>query len=313
MFLLNFEHNLQLAKDKCNGKYTEELTKKFYMLYPFTNENIGGYIQKFPLKNKSLLTIGSSFDQALNAILYQCKKITFLDICPNAKVYAYLKMACLLELEREEFCQFLRYKNYPKPFIDNPLLYNKRDYNKIWKTLRLLNDEAYLFWDELFNTFSPEVIRNSLFFNLEEDKQSALEMYNPYLRNTLLYQETKEKLKKAKIEFINADLFTVTLKKKFDTIWLSNLATYIESYEKIKKLILKMKPCLHENGKMLLCYLYDTEANQKYHAHSSFLYNLEETLAYFQEFHPQLFSFQGTYSIQFHNQTKDSILTLTKK
>lgn len=39
----------------------------FYTLYPFTTENINGYIDLFNLKDKSLLILGSSSDQAINA------------------------------------------------------------------------------------------------------------------------------------------------------------------------------------------------------------------------------------------------------
>ena len=52
----------------------------FDNLYSFTTENINGYINKFDLKDKSLLTVGSSSDQVLNAHFLGCNDITLIDI-----------------------------------------------------------------------------------------------------------------------------------------------------------------------------------------------------------------------------------------
>lgn len=59
------------AINKCESYYIEEdkKLKGFSKLYPFTTENIAGYIDNFNLKNKSLLTVGSSGDQVINAAL----------------------------------------------------------------------------------------------------------------------------------------------------------------------------------------------------------------------------------------------------
>ena len=63
----------------------------FQRLYPFTTENIAGYIDKFNLKGKSLLTVGSSADQVINAIYKGSKDITLYDVNIFAKYYYYLK------------------------------------------------------------------------------------------------------------------------------------------------------------------------------------------------------------------------------
>lgn len=72
---------------------------KFNRIYPFTTENIFGYINKFDLYNKSLLTIGSSSDQVINAAIYNCKDISVIDICPFTEFYFYLKKAAILYLK----------------------------------------------------------------------------------------------------------------------------------------------------------------------------------------------------------------------
>ena len=90
----------------------------FNTLYPFTTENIDGYMDLFDLKNKSLLTLGSSSDQAINAGIVGCQNVTIFDICPLTKLYYFLKLASLLSLEREMFLQFLCKTNYEKKIED---------------------------------------------------------------------------------------------------------------------------------------------------------------------------------------------------
>ena len=62
-----------------------DLENGFNKLYSFTTENIKDYISSFDLNNKSLLTVGSSADQAINAILNGCKDVTIMDINPFVK------------------------------------------------------------------------------------------------------------------------------------------------------------------------------------------------------------------------------------
>lgn len=52
----------------------------FNRLYCFTTENINEYIDRFNLEGKSLLTVGSSSDQVLNAHFLGCNDITLIDI-----------------------------------------------------------------------------------------------------------------------------------------------------------------------------------------------------------------------------------------
>lgn len=96
----NFEQYLKYDIDICEGKFVDKI---FAEIYPFTTENIYGYLNQFDLSNKSLLTLGSSCDQAINAIMHNCRDITVLDICPFTKFYFYLKKAAILSLSYEEF------------------------------------------------------------------------------------------------------------------------------------------------------------------------------------------------------------------
>ena len=224
-------------------------------IYPFTTENISGYIDKFNLKDKSLLTVGSSGDQVINAILKGCKDITLLDINPYTKFYYYLKVASIMTLNLDEFMLFLRYKDYPNIFEDNKNVFNIELWNKVKIVLRLIDYETYLFWDELFQTINPEKIRKRL-FSLDEYNSKLILNCNPYLKSKDLYEETRNKVKNIHPTFINSNIFNVDLKRKYDNIWLSNIGTSITKEEMIVKMTDNLVKFLNKEGLLLISYLY---------------------------------------------------------
>lgn len=77
----NFDKVLNCAIEMCEDKYVKwKYSGGFLRPYPFTTENISGYVKEFDLNNKSLLTLGSSGDQVINASLFNCKDIHVVDI-----------------------------------------------------------------------------------------------------------------------------------------------------------------------------------------------------------------------------------------
>ena len=87
---LNFEKNLYNASSICEGNFC--YISSFSRIYPFVTENVAGYIDYFDFENKSLLTLGSSGDQILNAFYNGARDITLFDINEYAKYYVYLKI-----------------------------------------------------------------------------------------------------------------------------------------------------------------------------------------------------------------------------
>lgn len=305
----NFETILMHAINKCDGMFVEDFTKDFQMLYPFTTENIAGYINNFNLSNRTLLTVGSSGDQIINGSLFDCKDIVSLDICPYAKFYIYLKISCLLELNKSEFLRFLTYKY--ETFRDNDLAFNNDIYKRLKSTLRLLNYESYLIWDELFSSFGGLDIRKELFY-FDENKVDVIIGCNPYLQSDILYDETKTKIKKTKLEFITDDVFKARIDRQFDSIWLSNIGTYISRHF-LKIMVDNISKNLNDNGLLLISYLYKTIRNTTYQQDWNPIYNLEKTCEILREYNPQLISFIGVDGIKFKDSTiKDSILVYRK-
>ncbi|MCI8575573.1 MAG: DUF3419 family protein, partial [Bacilli bacterium] len=296
---LGFEQLIKNAIDKCDGMFVDDIAKAFQLLYPFTTENINGYINYFKLYHKTLLTVGSSGDQIINASLFDCKDIVCLDICPYTKFYFYLKLSSLLELDRENFLSFLCYKY--KTFKDNKLAFHNSNYQKIKSTLRLLDYESYLFWDELFSNFKGLDIRKELFY-FDENKRDVIVKSNSYLQSNMAYDEVRRKIMKARIEFINDNILTSKIDRLFDVIWLSNIGTYLRR-PLVKVMVDKISKNLNDDGILLISYLYKTVKTTKYLQDWSPIYDLEKTFNILQEYIPKLISFIGVDGISFHDCT----------
>ena len=308
------EEALYTAKERREGNIIldEASMNGFEEIYPFTTENIAGYIDYFDLQDKSLLTVGSSGDQIINAAFKGAKDITLLDINPYAKYYYYLKAAGILELNLIDFNEFFRYNDYPKVFKYNKKVFDKASYKKIKSTLKSLDNDSYLFWDELFDMYQPDHIRFSLFSN-DEYGTSVLGKSNLYLQSENTYDETKTKLKELRPEFINEDIFKSNLTKNYDNIWLSNIACYLYQ-DKIKGMTDKFADKLAVDGKLLISYLYSIDMNTEYDDDWSPIYDLKNDLELLKEYSPIFHFFKGVNGIK-HNDDdiKDSVLIYQKK
>lgn len=73
----------------------------FQEVYPFTTEAISGYFPTINFKEKDVLTVGSSLDQAFNASLFGAKNIVVYDINRNTEEFYKLKREKILTVPRE--------------------------------------------------------------------------------------------------------------------------------------------------------------------------------------------------------------------
>ncbi len=230
----------------------------FFQLYSFTTENINGYMQFFELKDKSLLTVGSSSDQAINATLARCNDITVCDICPLTKYFYYLKLASLLVLNREDFLSFLCKKQCD--IECNKHLLSKSIFNRVKNTLKSLDYESYYIWEYLFINYDKKDMEK-LFRRDINDLESII-YCNRYLKNDYNYNHARETVINASIDFITEDITKLYINKTFDNIWLSNVAHYLNS-QGIDAMIKNCSRMLNDNGKMLLCYFFNTSMTIK--------------------------------------------------
>ncbi len=304
--------NLNNALLRCSNYYVDEKCGRFNKMYPFTTENISGYIDYFPLKDHSLLTVGSSGDQVINAIDKGCTDITLLDINPYSRYYYYLKVASLIIMNIDDFRLFLRFVDYPKKFQDNYNVFNKELFNKVTNELKFLDNDSYIFWNKLFSNFDPLLVREELFSKDESDDKS-LNLFNSYLNSTN-YKELKDKLEYIKPKFITGDLFLTEIKQKYDNIWLSSIGPFLRSFEKIKEMTDKMASLLNDNGLLLISYLYATTKVTPYESDYSLIYDLEKIYALLSDYQVELKTFLGVNFNSWNPKIiQDSILLCRKK
>ena len=257
-FMNNLEFNLMKAKSICDGKFI--YCEPYSRIYTFTTENINGYIKYFDLKNKSLLTVGSSGDQILNAYFYGARDITLFDINPYAKYYVYLKVAAILSLTYDEFqCFFF------KRGIDNNSnkdVFSPNLFNKMKLIMKELDYEAFYFFNELFSLYDDDTIRiRYSLFDDDEYRNVVIKNFNVYLRNEELYNKLKKKLYDIHFKYINGNIFEDNINLQYDNIFLSNLCT-ITNLKEFKELIKKLDfNNLKDNGSIMLGYLWDTNFN----------------------------------------------------
>lgn len=303
---------IRRALGRSQGKFVTIDADRFSWIYPFTTENINGYIDMFDLKDKTLLTVGSSGDQAINAILKDCKDITILDINPFTKYYFNLKKAALLVLTYEEFCRFFCYIDYPKVFKYNYDTFNIESYNKLKELLKQLDEESFVFWDTLFKHCNHEDIRKRLFEH-DEERLSVVKKMNLYLKNEDMFNKSKIKIKNIHPNFIEGNIFKIKLEKTYDNIFLSNIGAYYLQ-EEFKALIDKLSLNLNDNGKMLMCYLYRTKIDTEYREEWDPIYNLDKTFEVLGDYITNFESFQGTQGLKFEDENmKDSVLIYQKR
>lgn len=308
----NFANILEKAKEKCEDKKVYNEANSFGKIYPFTTENISGYIDLFNLKDRSLLTVGSSGDQIINAILKGCKDVTLLDINPFTKYYYYLKIACLLCLDKDTFMEFLHYQEHTTTFGANDYAFNYETFNKVKQTLAELDHESYLFWNELFKQFKPLEIRTNM-FEPDEYKIRAVIGCNNYLHDVKLYKDAQEKIMTVKPHFVYGDIFNVKFERKFDNIWLSNIGKYLNFLPAIREMVDITDGFLNDDGQLLICYLYDTMNKLEYNKGWPVIYNQERVNNVLKGFHPQIESFTGVIELMSEeNKSSDSIYVYKK-
>lgn len=300
---------LDSARYQCTGIGISEPINSFERLYPFTTENISGYIDLFDLENTSLLTIGSSSDQVINAALKGCTDITLLDICPYTESYYYLKTTAMQELDYEDFLKFLCHKGYYGKLLDNFHALSRKEYFKLREKLKETSRVSEEFWTQLLKEYKGTRIRQRI-FSLDEDSVETIKMCNPYLKDEKTYLEARDKIKGLKPKFITGNLKMIDIPGDYDNIWLSNYPAYLH-FNEIKELFEKTSP--HVKKKLLFSYLYGITETTMYHREWDDIYNLdriESEITSDLEFH----NFKGVKSSYFDPEySQDAVLIYQKK
>ena len=221
--------------------------ERFNSIYPFTTENIAGYMGDLDLNNKKIITVTGSADHIINAILKGSKEITTFDVNPLTKYYMDLKLASIKELSYEDFLDIFLYcfKNIDSRFVKG--LDIPEDSKKFW----VYNLESYL------NDW--ETLRESTLFNNNHFNPNSKYYQNLYL-NRENYNKVKQQLNGTSISFINTSLDRLELDKEYDYMFLSNISDYLKFMFKNNELKCYhnlLKEFLKRVKEIYFAYLYD--------------------------------------------------------
>ncbi len=254
---------LQTAMQVCSGKKASN--GLFATVYPFTTENIAGYINHFDLEGKSLLTVGSSGDQAINAILKGAREVAIIDINIYVKYYYYLKVAAILTLDLNEYTKFFESMFYGvrdwRTGRYTFAVLNEKILNKIMVALKELDYNSFNFWIQLFSKYGSEKIQRAL-FQYNHRKMKEIEDTCPFLTKKG-YSKTKDRIGSIHVTFMNQNILSPNIKGSYDNIWLSNIVSYLKPSE-IREAFAQMVPHLNSGGELLFSYIY---GNSSYRLH----------------------------------------------
>ena len=222
--------------------------ERFNSIYPFTSENIAGYMKGLDLTDKKVITVTGSTDHILNAILQGATEITTFDINPLTKPYMDLKISALKNLSYEDFVKLLLFES-------NMNL----DYSII-SSLDMSN-ESKIFWLEELSKFNNNGIelRNSSLFNTKYFNPYSKLWQNLYLEKSK-YNLLKQQIKDANITFINTSLKDLRVDEHFDYMFLSNISDYLslmynsDELRKYRNLLNEFKKRVNT---IYFAYLYD--------------------------------------------------------
>lgn len=259
--MANLEKDIKEAYDIACGYNKIEICTEYSKCFLNTSENIKGYMKYLNGDYKKALLPTSSGDHILEAMLSGITDITCYDVNNLAKYFAKLKLGAIKSLSKEEFLHYM-YED----------LLNKEILNYIKVNL---DDNTYLFWNELFDRCRKEDIYFRLFrlmgiydnngnvINHTDFSKYCAEKFTTYLEDNN-YKRVQEQLGNTKIEYIDSDILNLadSLDNIYDLINLTNIYEYIndnpykDGAEKFAKCVLSLINKLNNDGKILLTYLY---------------------------------------------------------
>ena len=261
------EGDLVIAEKVINDKLERDIWENYFSkIYPWTTENLSGYMPNYDYTESDVLTTGSSGDQILNLISCGAKNIRCLDINPFVQYYFNLKKALILTLSKEDFV---------KSFSNNngSIRMNQKMFDS---SKDKLDKYTYSFWNRLFNKYGFDRVVQGLFINNFSNKPVDITEYNCYLQGEN-YEKLKNRLNDVSIYFDNRNLNEIVHdRQEYDYMFLSNILDYIYNLKSLddnelrrlepvyRNFINLLSRLLKDNGKMFFHYFYDIANNYHY-------------------------------------------------
>lgn len=179
------------------------MVKMYQEVYPFTTEMISGYFEEIDFKDKTVLTVGSSLDQAYNALLLGAKKIVVYDINENVIKFGKLKRDLILSSPREDlYDKVLSLEEIPftKDVLNKQIVYKAnpylRDEESYQKLRRILEDDSkinYITGDLIqVNNLEGQLFDIIITSNVFQNIACFIGENNPYLKLKEIFELLKE-------------------------------------------------------------------------------------------------------------------------
>ncbi len=235
-------------------------------VYPFTTENLAGYMKNLNLENKKVLSITSSGDHILNSFYYGANRVVGFDINSLATLFAELKFTALRRLDFEGFKKYFLIENN-----------QSMDFGTYKVLRRDLSESCLSFFDNIYEDygFKGLDLRKGKLFNKRFDLDDLRIRTNPYLFSRYNFEKTKSNIQDKNIPLINSNIRALSprLEDNFDAIFLSNLADYSQqiypnnqnSFNSFcEKIILPLKKHLRNGGIICSAYVYDARVRESY-------------------------------------------------
>ena len=173
----------------------------FQKVYPFTTEDISGYLTQIDVENKKVLTVGSSGDQALNSLLLGAKEVTIFDINKTKEKFFKQKKDIILNSSREQLYQRIlnlkEFDYFEDIFLLSELekmnLYMNSDENYKKLQQKLINSKISFATGDIFDiknsdlkeyNFDVMILSNVMQYLQTQDDKVSEEVYNIYLSLT---------------------------------------------------------------------------------------------------------------------------------
>ncbi|MCR4284668.1 MAG: BtaA family protein [archaeon] len=227
-------------------------------VYPFTTENLAGYMPNLNLEGKKVLTVTGSADHMINSFLFGAEDVVCFDINTLATFFAELKIKALKRLDFEQFKRFF--------LLGDGGTMDFKVYSSIRNELSL---GCVRFFDGVYriNEMDGEEVRRSKLFNKRFDIDKLRIRSNPYLHSEEQYEAVRARVK-SEVKLINSSAKDLASKldEEFGVVMLSNLADYTQSMfphspnhlERFcRKIVSPIRDHLSQGGVICGAYVYD--------------------------------------------------------
>ena len=239
--------------------YSDETNYTLGKAFAISNEALGNFFDGLNLKGKKVLTVGSSGDQAINAILSGSKDVTIIDGNVFARPFIEYKLAMIKVFDFETF--------------DNLFIKQEAfEWQTYAKISHLLSPRVQQFWDSLmldqnfepaWGDFGAKTIKDNMLIVDHRDRHSA------FYKDKRTYNKLQKLLNSedVRVRYINADFcdFPKVVDQKYDFIYLSNIYDYFDGDVKsglFKKVVEQLyQQNLRNGGNLVVNYEFNEKAS----------------------------------------------------